>query len=105
MNRTITYGIWKGRLYAFSIDPKEHGFKGTLLPDCRFERNNRMYNWKGGSDRPTPVIGRNPLDKNHLKVFVNTRQRDEANYLPTEFVGNVIEIHSKEDYDRNFPVE
>lgn len=67
-----------GRNYVFTIeDPREAGFTGEVREDVMLDYDVvGVAAWPDGSKSPDVVLGRNPSDPNHYKVFKYASDRD-----------------------------
>lgn len=71
-----------GRLYHIftEFDPASEGYTGGVEKGVELDYNRDVHRWPEGTDRPSPVLARDPNNNLRYKVFKFPNQADSAGY-------------------------
>jgi hypothetical protein len=62
-------------------DPRMDGYKGSVEEDVIVENDRPITDcWENGEDLPEDVVGRDPANPKHYKIFRYTKDLEQANY-------------------------
>lgn len=71
-----------GRLYHIftEFDPATEGYTGAVEKDVALDYNRDVHRWPEGTDRPSPVLARDPNNLKKYKVFKFSAEATSAGF-------------------------
>ncbi len=85
--------------YVFTqIDPRKDGFEGEVTDGVELDyESGDIYSWPDGEDRPNLVLGRDPVNPKHYKVFKYPKSLQKSGFDRVHFNAPLI-AHDWSDY-------
>jgi hypothetical protein len=93
-----------GRLYhIFTVlDPRKQQYDGPVDANVDLEYDQAVHLWPDGTDRPSPVLARDPNNKKQYKVFKFPHDAQAAGYEIVDFTAPFV-AYSWLQFEQLFP--